>query len=402
MSSRSTSVFAPHWDLDPELVFLNHGSFGATPRAVMEEQRKWQRQMERNPVGFMEDELPAMLDRARVAVGHHLRCDPDDLALIENATSGVNGVLRSLRFAPGDELLVPDHAYKACRNVLDYVASRSNARVVTVEIPFPIEGPEVVIERVLDAVTDRTALAMLDTVTSPTGLRMPFEPLIEELERRGIQVLLDAAHGIGLLDLHLDDLGASYTVTNAHKWLCAPKGCAILHVRSDRQEDLVPLIISHGRTVPLGDTSRFRHEFDWMGTRDPTAWCTLPFTIEFLGKLHPGGWTGIMSDNHQLAIRARRVIAERLGLEIPCPDSMISALATLILPDRNDSSHLSHDDEDPLHRWLADRGVQVPVWTWPSPAGRYIRVSSHLYNSIEQYAHLADMLVQGLSGELTS
>ena len=114
--------------------------------------------------------------------------DPDDLALIENATSGVNGVLRSLRFAPGDELLVPDHAYKACRNVLDYVASRSNARVVTVEIPFPIEGPEVVIERVLDAVTDRTALAMLDTVTSPTGLRMPFEPLIEELERRGIRL----------------------------------------------------------------------------------------------------------------------------------------------------------------------------------------------------------------------
>ena len=140
-----------------------------------------------------------------------------------------------------------------------------------------------------------------------------------------------------------------------------------------------------------------------MGTRDPTAWCTLPFTIEFLGKLHPGGWTGIMSDNHQLALRARRVIAERLGLEIPCPGfDDLRPLATLILPHRNDSSHLSHMMTRTLSIDGCDQGVQVPVWTWPSPAGRYIRVSSHLYNSIEQYAHLADMLVQGLSGELTS
>ncbi|MEC7089599.1 MAG: aminotransferase class V-fold PLP-dependent enzyme, partial [Candidatus Thermoplasmatota archaeon] len=184
MVAHSISPLAAHWDLDPEVSYLNHGSFGATPRAVIEEQRRWQTKLETNPMGFLESEVYGALAAARQALAGLLSCDADDLALIENATSGVNTVLRSLRFEPGDEILVPDHAYQACRNTIDYVADRWGATVVTVNLPFPIDGPEVVMERIMAGVSERTVLAMIDTVTSPTGLRMPFEALVEALESR--------------------------------------------------------------------------------------------------------------------------------------------------------------------------------------------------------------------------
>ena len=397
MVAHSTSPLAAHWDLDPEVSYLNHGSFGATPRAVIEEQRRWQTRLEANPMGFLESEVYEALAAARKALAELLSCDAGDLALIENATSGVNTVLRSLRFEPGDEILVPDHAYQACRNTIDYVAERWGATVVTVNLPFPIDGPEVVMERVMAGVTDRTVLAMIDTVTSPTGLRMPFEALVEALESRGVAVLLDAAHGIGMVPLALDDLGASYTTTNAHKWLSAPKGSAVLHVRKDRQAEIHPLTISHGMTFPLGETTRFRHEFDWTGTRDPSAWCALPFTVEHVGGMVEGGWPEIMARNDALCLEARQLLCDRLGLEVPCPPEMLACIATLRIPETSivgEGGFL-----DPLYYRLAERGIRIPVWSWPSPAGRYFRISAYLYNSIEQYHHLADVIEEELAAE---
>ena len=187
------SELATHWALDPSTVFLNHGSFGATPNVIREEQRHWQDRMEHEPVAFLDGEGLEQMAVARHALAQMLSCNPDDLALIENATSGVNTVMRSLTFSEGDEILVPDHAYQACRNTIDFVAQRWKAKVVTVPLPFPIEGPHVVMDAMLNAVTERTVLAMIDTVTSPTGLRMPFEDLTSQLEARGVSVLLDAA-----------------------------------------------------------------------------------------------------------------------------------------------------------------------------------------------------------------
>ena len=161
---------------------------------------------------------------------------------------------------------------------------------------------------------------MIDTVTSPTGLRMPFEALTSILEEKGVAVLLDAAHGIGMIPLSLEDLGASYVTSNAHKWLCAPKGSAFLYVRKDRQDKVHPLTISHGMTFPLGDTTRFRHEFDWTGTRDPSAWCTLPFVIEHISSIYEGGWQAIMQRNRTLALEARALLCGKLGIQPPCPD----------------------------------------------------------------------------------
>ena len=397
MSRPQRSHLAKHWNLDSDCVFLNHGSFGATPNEIREEQRKWQDLLEDEPVRFYEDLAMEFMENSRKALAVMLECDAEDLALVENATTGVNTVLRSLEFNTGDEILVPDHAYQACRNTIDFVAERWGATVVTVNIPFPITGPDVAFDAIMAGVTPRTVLAMIDTVTSPTGLLMPFERMVQALEERGVAVMLDAAHGIGMVPLSLDELGASYTTSNCHKWLCAPKGSAFLHVRKDLQHHIHPLTISHGMTFPLGDTTRFRHEFDWTGTRDISASCSLPATIEYMENMVDGGWPAIMKHNHDLAMEGRRILCERLGLDEPCPEEMIACIATLELPEGGDAGIPLHEP-DPLHKVLQDKyGIQVPVWSWESPKGRYIRISAQLYNHIDEYHYLADALATELN-----
>ena len=397
MEHPQRSLLAKHWELNPDCVFLNHGSFGATPTHIRNEQRGWMNLLEEEPVRFFEDLAEGFMKNSRLALAKMLHCDAEDLALIENATSGVNTILRSLVFNEGDEILVPDHAYQACRNTIDFVAERWKATVVTVNIPFPIEGPDVAFDAVMAGITPRTVLAMIDTVTSPTGLLMPFERLVKELESKGVAVMLDAAHGIGMVPLSLDELGASYTTSNCHKWLCAPKGSAFLHVRRDRQHLIHPLTISHGMTFPLGDTTRFRHEFDWTGTRDISAACSIPATIEYMQTMVDGGWPAIMQLNHDLAVEGRNILCERLGIEAPCPDEMIACIATLVLPSGGSAGIPLHEP-DPLHKVLQDKyGIQVPVWSWESPKGRYIRISAQLYNHVDEYHYLANALAVELA-----
>ncbi len=390
------SHLAKHWTFDPSRVFLNHGSFGACPDFVIKEQRMWQDLMEKEPVQFFEELMPDLLAKSRTALGEFLSCDANDLAFVSNATSGVNTILRSLQFEQGDEILVPNHAYQACRNTIDFVANRWGAKVVEVAIPFPIDGPQVIIDLMKSACSERTKLVMIDTVTSPTGLRMPFEELTEFFEGKGVEVLLDAAHGIGMIPLNLEKLGASYVTSNCHKWLCAPKGSAFLYVRSDKQNKIQPLTISHGHTFPLGDTTRFRHEFDWTGTQDISGWCAIPSVIEGMAKLVDGGWETIMQHNHDLAIQGRDILCERLGIEQPCPNEMIACISTIKLPGELLAKEKMHEP-DPLHHVLSEKyNIQVPVWSWPSPEGRYLRISAQLYNSVEQYERLADALVNEL------
>lgn len=390
------SPLAKHWSLDSSRFFLNHGSFGACPTFVLEEQRKWQDLMEREPVRFFEELMPDLLLKSREALGQFLHCSPNDLAFVSNATSGVNTVLRSLHFEKGDEILVPNHAYQACRNSIDYVAKRWGVTVVEVAIPFPIEGPQTVIDLMKSACTSKTKLVMIDTVTSPTGLRMPFEELTAYFEDTGVEVLLDAAHGIGMIPLDLETLGASYVTSNCHKWLCAPKGTAFLYVRKDKQEKIQPLTISHGHTFPLGETTRFRHEFDWTGTQDISGWCSIPAVITGMAELMEGGWESIMQHNHDLAIQGRNILCERLNIQPPCPDEMIACISTIKVTETLLPNVVMHEP-DPLHELLSEKyNIQVPVWSWPSPAGRYLRISAQLYNSIEQYEQLADALVNEL------
>ena len=398
MERPGRSDLAKHWTLDPNITFLNHGSFGACPIAVIEEQRQWQDLLEKDPVAFFEDTTPEISSKVRDELGLFLNCAGDDLALVTNATTGVNTILRSLVFNSGDEILVPDHAYQACRNAIDFVARRWGVKVVTCQIPFPIDSNQQIIDIVIDGVTKNTKLALIDTVTSPTGLRMPFEQLVAELEGKGIPVLLDAAHGPGMTPLDLNKSGASYVTGNCHKWLCSPKGSAFLFVRKDLQHQIHPLTISHGANFPLDGISRFRHEFDWVGTSDISAWLSVPKAITEMQKIAQCDWQEIIHKNRSLCIKGRNIICETLGLEVPCPDEMIASISTLKITDSALNAFLRPAHQpDPLHEVLLEKyGIQVPVWSWPSPEGRYLRISAQLYNHIDEYHYLAECLAKEL------
>ena len=380
------------WRLDPDVVFLNHGSFGACPCAVLEVQQALRDVMEADPVHFFLRELEPRLDSARAALATFLGARADDLAFVTNTTTGVNAVLRSLSFAPGDELLVTDQAYNACANAVRYAAERSGARVLVVPLPFPLAGPDAVVDAVLAGVTPRTRLALLDHVTSPTGLVLPIERLVPALAARGVDALIDGAHAAGMLALDLDSLGAAYYTGNCHKWVCAPKGAGFLHVRRDRQAAIRPVAISHGFNSPRTDRSRFRLEFDWTGTMDPTPYLCVPEAIRYLGSLIGGGWPAVRARNRGLALEARRLVADALDVALPCPDAMVESLVALPLPD---GSPPPPGALDPLQeRLFTEDRIEVPVFPWPAPPRRLVRFSVQLYNGRTDYERLARALAR--------
>ena len=391
----ASSTHAAAWPLDPDIILLNHGSFGACPRAVLEAQRRYQDRMERNPIGFFMRELEPLLEESRAVLAALVGAEAEDLAFVHNVTEAVNGVLRSLRLEPGDELLVTDHAYNACRNVVDHVARLAGANVVTAAVPLPIDSAEEIVERVLDAVTDRTRLALLDHIASPTAVVFPMERLVAELDRRGVDTLVDGAHAPGMIPLDIDRLGAAYYTGNCHKWLCAPKGAGFLHVRRDRQDGLHPAVISHGYNSRRPDRPRLHEEFDWTGTDDPSAWLCVADAIRFLDSLIDGGLDALMQSNHKLALDGQRILCERLGLEPSCPAELLGSMAAVFLPDEPEGpAHRIHPLRvHPLQARLQEQsGIEVPIYNWPAPPRLMLRISAHVYNSPGQYERLAEVL----------
>jgi len=381
------------WALDPEVVFLNHGSFGACPRAVLGEQDRIRLRMERQPVQFFVRDLEGLLDTARAELAAFLHAPSTDIAWVPNATSGVNAVLRSLSLAPGDELLTTDHEYNACRNALEYVAGRTGARVVVARIPFPLADADQAVDAILERAGGRTRLALIDHVTSQTGLVLPIARIVAALAGRGIDTLVDGAHAPGMLDLRLADIGAAYYTGNCHKWLCAPKGAGFLYVHPDRQSEIRPVAISHGANSPRQDRSRFLQEFDWVGTDDPSPMLCVPAAIRFMGSLLPGGWPALRAHNRALTLDGRRELGEVLGIDLPSPDTMIGSLAALPLPDGAMEPPKSAMYADPLQDELLRRWrIEVPIIPWPDVPKRLIRISAQIYNDPTQYRLLAEAL----------
>ncbi len=217
-----TSPHAHHWQLHPEVHFLNHGSFGACPTTVLDEQTHLRQQLEREPVRFMARELEARMRGVREVLANLTHTDPDDLALVPNATSGVNTVLRSLDLSPTDELLVTDQEYNACRNALNHVAKQSGATVIVAQVPFPLEDPAQVIDAITAKATDRTRLLLVDHITSQTGMVLPIAEIVRAMAERSVDTLVDGAHALGMLPMDLQALNAAYYTSNCHKWLCSP------------------------------------------------------------------------------------------------------------------------------------------------------------------------------------
>jgi isopenicillin-N epimerase len=386
-----------HWLLDPEFTFLNHGSFGACPRPILEAQSRYREALERQPLRFFLREYDELLGKAREVLAEFLGADSGSLAFVTNATTGVNTVLRGLDLSPGDELLTTNHGYGACTRAAEFVAARAGAKAIVAHLPWPVQSDDEVVASILNAVTPRTRIALIDHITSPTGLVLPIGRIVSALHARNVEVLVDGAHAPGQVPLDLDGLGAAWYTGNCHKWLCAPKGCAFLYVREDKVHDCRPLVISHGAGMEHSSTPRFRREFDWQGTHDPSPFLTLPHAIQFMGELSPNGIGGVMSRNRELALSARRLLCETLDVPPPAPESMVGSLAAVPLGKAAPPILAEVLATDPLQDALYDAGIEVPVVRFPTQEDLLIRVSAQVYNTMSDYQHLGNLLYKMLA-----
>jgi isopenicillin-N epimerase len=386
-------VMKEHWLLDPAITFLNHGSFGATPIAVLAKQDEYRTQLEREPVRFMVRELEGLLDDARAQLAAFVGADAEGIAFVPNATAGVNAVLRSLDLDQNDEIVLSTHEYNATRNAAEFAAQLAGAKVIAADVPFPIASPDEVIARVLERVTPRTRLLIIDHITSQTAIIVPVVQLVAEMNARGIDTLIDGAHAPGMLPLDIRSIDAAYYTANLHKWVCAPKGAAFLYVRENRRASIRPAAISHGANSIRTDRSRYLLEFDWTGTFDPTPWLCVPDALRTIASLVDGGWPEVMRRNHALALRGRDILCDALGIAHPAPDSMLGSMAAVRLPDGE--MYTPWLFGDPLQDALLDQySIEVPIMPWPKLGNRVLRVSAQLYNEERDYERLADALRQ--------
>lgn len=364
------------WALDDDYLTVNHGAFGATPKAVLVAQTAWRDQMEAQPSVFMRSILPKALRASAEALAAFLGAEGGDLVFVDNATTGCNAVLRSLSLKADDEILLHGQAYGAVANTARYVAERAGARIIIAPLHFPDDDFAGFAKRFAACIGPRTRIAIIDHITSPSALLLPVAEIASACRQAGVPLLVDGAHGPGQIELELQSLGADYYVGNCHKWLAAPKGCAFLWTRGDRQVELHPTTISHG----FG--GGYLLEFDWTGTRDATAQLAIESALTFHERL---GGAGLRRRNISLAGEAGALLAAELGTTHGNARHEV-AMAMVRLPLEN--VPLTKDYATLLRgRLLGEFRTDAPLHAHPS--GIWLRVSAHAYNEIDDYARLA-------------
>jgi isopenicillin-N epimerase len=363
------------WTLDPDVAFVNHGAYGATPRPVLAAQDRWRALLEADPVDFLHRRYAEHVAPARAAVAAFLGADPDGLAFVPNATTGVATVVRSLGIGPGDRVVVTDHTYPAVVTGLRALGAE------VVVVPLEVTAPDLAAP-VLAAVDERTRLVVVDAVTSVTALVLPVAAIVAGCRSRGVPCVVDAAHAPGLLPVDLAALDPDYWVANLHKWCCAPKGTGVLWVRPGLRSSVRPLVLSHG--YGLG----FAAEFDWAGTHDPTGWLAAPDALALLGSL---GWPALRSYGGALAAWGGALVASAARVTLPVPPERHAAMVLL------DCGLPAYDAAEALRNrlWHADR-VEVNAVAW---RGRgYLRLSAWAYNRPVDYERLAAGLAREVGG----
>ena len=378
-----------HWALDPEVTYLNHGTVGATPRRVLAAQQALRDEMERQPSRFLLRDIiglsgarrPAMgrMRAAAVPVAEFLAALPADLVFVDNATSGVNAVLRSLELNAGDELLVTDHGYGAVTYTAQYVARRAGATVRAVELPFPISSPQQVVDAIAAGIGPRTRVLIVDHVSSGSSLILPLAAIATACHARGVAVLADGAHAPGALELDIAGLGVDWYTANLHKWAWAPRSCGILWAPPERQTELHPPVISWG--LDQGFTA----EFDWVGTRDPSPWLAAPEGIAMIRDL---GAQAVRDHNHALALAAARLLQDELGAEMMGPESMVGTMVTLRLPER--FGRVDADANRLRDLLLFEDSIEVQMHAWHDRI--WVRISAQVYNELADIARLVERL----------
>jgi len=368
--------------LDPEVIFLNHGSFGATPKPVFEVYQGWQRKLESQPVEFLDRDIQRYFRSARQHLAAYLGANQNNLVFVPNATFGVNIIARSLAFQEGDEVLTSNHEYGACENVWSFMSQKTGVKVVRQKIPLPMLSPDEIVDLFWQGVTDHTRLIFLSQITSPTAIRLPIEKICKKARKSGILTLIDGAHAPGQLDLDLEKVGADFYTGNCHKWLMAPKGSAFLHVLPTHQDLVDPLVVSWGwgENCPYENDSQFLAALEWTGTIDPAAYLSVPAAIEFQEKNH---WKDVREECRVLLIETLSRIEEMTGMPSiygDNPDNVIQLGAAELPPGYQ---------SDKMQSWLyQEHKIEIPVIDWEDRW--FIRPSVQGYNTREELELLVE------------
>jgi isopenicillin-N epimerase len=371
-----------HWLLKEDVAFLNHGSFGACPIPVLNEQQKWRTNLEAQPIELLGRQCEALLAMERIGLRWILGAEPIDFGFVTNATEGINAVLQSLSFDAGDELLTTNHVYNAVRKAMEHVAIRGGATYREIRIPLPLQSSDQIADAIRASLSDKTRLLVIDHVTSPTGLVFPLKRIAEICRDRDIDLLVDGAHAPGMLEFNVLEQGVDFYAGNLHKWICAPKGSAFLWVHRTRQAEIHPLVISHHYL------SGFEKEFGWQGTRDISGLLSISAALVFFEQF---GWDKIMHHNHQMAVWAHQMLCARWNTipMTPLDGRLIGAMATLRLPLR--FQHINEPAREILQQRLYDEfKVEAPLILWDGHA--YVRVSCQIYNRPQDYERLGEAI----------
>jgi isopenicillin-N epimerase len=372
------------WPLDPGTAHLNHGSFGAVPSPVVAEQDRWRAFTERDPTGFFWRVLPDALENARLAAARFVGADPEGFVFIANATTAINTILASLGLSEEDEVLVTDHGYGAIRLAAERACERTGAKLVVHSVPLPRHGQEELTEAALAGVTDRTRMAIVDHIASPTGVVFPVAELVRELRQRGVLSLIDGAHAPGMVQLDLSALDADFWTGNFHKWCCAPRGSAGLYVRAEHRERTVPLVTSWDAL------EGFVKSFSWLGTTDYTSYLSVPAAIAFMDQL---GWERLRHHNRELAEHGAKVVGAALRTPPPTEAPVFEAMSLVALPEGTADTL---EETRALSVRIAE-SLKAEAATFPWQGRGYIRLSAQAYNAPAEYEELAAGLRELLS-----
>ena len=370
------------WNLRSDTVYLNHGSFGPSPRSVIQARSEWQARMESQPMDFFVRLFPPALMAARENLARFVGTRAENLVLVENATQAMNVVANSFPLAANDQVLLTDHEYGAVRRIWEITCRRAGAEVGLIQLPVFFDSVQEVVDAVMAACSDRTRLIVISHITSPTAIVLPIQEICERARQKGVQVCVDGPHAVAQLPLHLDQLPCDYYAASCHKWLCAPFGTGFLYVAAEHQTHLRPLTLSWG-LLPPDEVSHWSDEFLWSGTRDPSAYLAVPAAIEFLESV---GLEKFQQSGHALAQYARHQLIDLTGQQPMVADDpcWYGCMAQHPLP-AGDAQALQDD------LWK-QHGIEVPIVEWNDR--RFIRVSCHLYNDQQQVDQLVSALKQ--------
>ncbi len=386
ISERGKSI-RKYWYLESDIAYLNHGAFGAVSKPVHEAANEWRLQMEYQPSRFIREDLPKALRHSASILGNYVGAKGDDIVFVDNASTAVNAILRSLVLLPGDEIVTTNHVYGSVLRTLEFISERAGARLLFANIPFPITDTEEASDVVIDKLSPRTRLVVIDHITSLTALTLPLENIISECNDRAIPVLVDGAHAPGFLDLNLDRLGASWYVGNGHKWLGTPKGCAFLWTKPELQNAVRPTTISH--FISGGYTAAF----DWPGTKDFAPYLAIEAALNFRKRF---GEQDIRTYCKKLVNEAADYLTTIWGTERGAPAEFTGYMATIAWPG---SEKASIENVDKLRKIFREE-YQIEVEPKVFNGRIWIRICAYLYNEIDEYKALGKAALEIVSKDL--